>query len=139
MNGHPPQSQNEPMPPIGAHPSDPIPGHKPTLKDAQIDRLWWVAPLVTFGALVPVAVVDLAVLGVAAMATDGCNTGTPCKPAEQISQIYQFAFFAAIIGLVTTLVLPWRALRYLRWTVGLVTVLCAAWPILWIMSGMSGL
>lgn len=86
-------------------------------------------------ALPPIAVVDLWLLGLSAVATDECAAGEPCKPAQEIGHTYLFAAIATSVGLALTIATRWPPLRPYRWVFAGLTLLSAAWPALWIITG----
>jgi hypothetical protein len=94
------------------------------------DEKWWRPPLIAFGCAVLIAPCHLPLLGLAAMATDGCQgDGQPCPPADRISTVYLIGLVAAVISLAVSVLLPhtqsWRGKRNAA-AVG--TVLAMLWP-----------
>jgi hypothetical protein len=53
---------------------------------SRFDRTWWIAPVVVFVAVIPIAMADTFLMAVGSMATDGCNPGhVPGRPLGSCS------------------------------------------------------
>jgi hypothetical protein len=96
----------------------------------------WLVPLATLFAILVLAGIDFLCLGLAVMATDSCpGPPKPCPPGDAIDHAYAFAVIATSTGLLITFALFWRSVRPLRLLIAILTVLCAAWPALFVLVG----
>lgn len=104
-------------------------------QSAPTDPSAWLAPIATALALPPIAVADLWFLGLAATSADGCTVDGPCRAAEAIDHAYLFAVVAAVVGLTATIATRWPPMRPYRWVCAGLTLIGAAWPVVWIIAG----
>jgi hypothetical protein len=89
-------------------------------------------------ALLPIVTVDMWMLGLASMATDGCAPDQPCRPGLQIDRTYSVATVATLVflaGLGLAVAVPGRRLAGLRWLLVAAALLCAVSPALWLLGG----
>jgi hypothetical protein len=101
----------------------------------RIDSGWWVAPVTTAGVVFLITVVDCWLLGFAVMAWDECDPSQPCGPADAVTHVYDFAAVATLVGLPLTFALSWRSAWPFQWAAAAATMLSAAYPALWLLSG----
>src|SRR2546429_9650579 len=92
-------------------------------------RSFWVAVV----AVALIAPLDLAlfIISIPASAMECSGVGR-CRPAEQVNEAYCFAVVSTVICLgAMTLLRP----AVLRWSVAVITVVCAASPVAWMFTG----
>jgi hypothetical protein len=105
------------------------------------DPRWWVAPLVTLVAVIPIGFVNLVLLAFHALRYQ-CTHGGSCRQVNvsgfpsDARFVLWFAVAATVVSLLaTTVAAPRPEQPDRRWAFSTVTMLCATSPLLWLLVG----